>query len=389
MQPTIYSSSDHHIKPFHIDKDALYVMAKLMQNGYIAYLVGGGVRDLLMGKTPKDFDVVTSAKPEEIKRLFSNCLLIGRRFRLAHIRFGKKIIEVSTFRTGDTSDGELILRDNLFGTPEEDVLRRDFTINGLFYDPKNHSIIDFVGGLIDLKKHLLRTIGDPLLRFKQDPVRMIRMLKFQARFDFNICQEATKALNECRNDILKSSPARVLEEFLRMLESGHSASFLHLLKEKGFLKLLLPNFEYTTKTLAFLQASDQIVEENKYHLPDRALMVSSLLYPLIETNLASFDSAKLHEISEDIIDNTLSSSFFPFPRRLRTLTGFILNAQFRLTPPGQKKPVRFRLARHPDFLLALQFLHIRSLVDPSLKEVYHLWKHKSYPKKDRKPKEKV
>ena len=225
MQPIIYTATEHRIKPSQIDKDALYVMAKLIQNGYVAYLVGGGVRDALMGKTPKDFDIVTSAKPEEIKRLFSNCLLIGRRFRLAHIRFGKKIIEVSTFRSGDINDSELILRDNSFGTPEEDVLRRDFTINGLFYDPKDHLVIDYVGGFEDLSKHLLKTIGNPTVRFKQDPVRMIRLLKFKARFNFNICKEAHLALDFCKEDILKSSPARLLEEFLRMLESGASLPF--------------------------------------------------------------------------------------------------------------------------------------------------------------------
>jgi poly(A) polymerase len=383
LQPTIYSSSDHHIKPSQIDKDALYVMAKLMQNGHIAYLVGGGVRDVLMGKTPKDFDVATSAKPEEVKRLFSNCLLIGRRFRLAHIRFGKKIIEVSTFRAGDTSDGELILRDNAFGSPEEDVLRRDFTINGLFYDPKNHSIIDFVGGVTDLEKHLLRTIGDPNLRFKQDPVRMIRLLKFQARFDFNICQEASSALINCREEILKSSPARVLEEFLRMLESGYSTPFLYLLQENGFLKLLMPGFEFSEKITPYLGALDQLIQQDRYHLPDRSLLIASLVYPLLKHDIESNDFGHIHATLDNVLQDMIASSFFPFPRRLRTLTGFILSSQFRLTPPGQKKPVRFRLARHPDFQLALQFLHLRSLVDNSLKDVYHLWKNKVHHKRER------
>ncbi len=359
-------------------------MAKLMQNGHIAYLVGGGVRDVLMRKTPKDFDVVTSAKPEEIKRLFSNCLLIGRRFRLAHIRFGKKIIEVSTFRAGDTSDGELILRDNAFGSPEEDVLRRDFTINGLFYDPKNHSIIDFVGGVTDLEKHLLRTIGDPNLRFKQDPVRMIRLLKFQARFNFNICQEASSALINCREEILKSSPARILEEFLRMLESGYSTSFLHLLKEKGFLKLLMPGFEFSEKIIPYVEALDQLIQQDRHHLPDRSLLIACLVYPLLKQDIESNDFAHINATLDDVLQDMISSSFMPFPRRLRTLTGFILSSQFRLTPPGQKKPVRFRLARHPDFQLALQFLHLRALVDDSLKDVYHLWKNKLHHKRERK-----
>ena len=219
MGPKIYPEDAHHIKQDHVDRDALEVLFRLKQHGHTAYLVGGGVRDLLLKKIPKDFDISTSAKPEEIKQIFQRrCLLIGKRFRLAHVRCGNKVLEVSTFRTGDTEGSSLIVRDNIWGTPEEDVLRRDFTINALFYDPTTHTVLDYIGGYPDLQHKLLRTIGDPIARFKQDPVRMLRLLKFQARFGFSIDPKSERATHICKEEILKSAPARILEEIFKMLE---------------------------------------------------------------------------------------------------------------------------------------------------------------------------
>ena len=186
MQPKIYHANEHDISITLIDPDAILILKKLKEAGFQAYLVGGSVRDLLVKKQPKDFDISTSARPEQIKQIFQrNCMLIGRRFRLAHIRFGHRIFEVSTFRAGE-NDSDLIIHDNIWGTPEEDVLRRDFTMNGLFYDPTTHTVIDYVGGWHDIHNNLLKTIGEPSTRFKQDPVRMIRLLKFQSRFNFDI-----------------------------------------------------------------------------------------------------------------------------------------------------------------------------------------------------------
>ncbi len=241
LEQKIIQKHEHRIPIEKIDTHAIYVVEKLKAEGFVAYLVGGSVRDILLGHKPKDFDISTSAKPEEIKKIFRNCLLIGRRFRLAHIRFGKKVLEVSTFRSGDPETEELILRDNQWGYPEEDALRRDFTINALFYDPSNEEIIDYVGGYEDIQKRILRTIGIPFVRFKQDPVRMLRLLKFQARFGLNVDPDAHIALVECREEIVKSAPARVLEEMLRMLESGASKSFIELLSEHGILHHLLPD----------------------------------------------------------------------------------------------------------------------------------------------------
>src|SRR5215213_11436484 len=204
MPPRILPRPEHTLSRKAIDADALKVLYRLKNHGYIAYLVGGGVRDLLLGRRPKDFDIATDAHPYQIKKLFRNCWIIGRRFRLAHVKFGSKVIEVATFRRqvapGEevvqdgvpapdptTPEGEhLIHRDNTFGTPEEDAFRRDFTINALFYDIATFSIIDYVDGLDDLHAGIVRSIGDPEVRFKEDPVRMLRAVAFAARLNFTI-----------------------------------------------------------------------------------------------------------------------------------------------------------------------------------------------------------
>ena len=179
--PVVYKRPEHCIYRKNIDPAALKVLYRLSSLGYTAYLVGGGVRDLLMGRKPKDFDVGTSARPNEVKRAFRNCFLVGRRFRLAHVRFGEKVIETATFRQNSQTVGEIIehaaegpLEDNTFGTPETDAHRRDFTVNGLFYDIKDFSVIDWVGGMKDIEKKVIRSIGDPEIRFQEDPVRMMR-----------------------------------------------------------------------------------------------------------------------------------------------------------------------------------------------------------------------
>lgn len=252
MQPRIIPRSEHTISRKNIDADALKVLYRLYRSGHTAFLVGGGVRDLLIGRRPKDFDVSTSARPGQVKKLFRNCWLIGRRFRLAHIHFREhKIIEVSTFRAepqrgeGEGDDDLLVRQDNTFGTPEEDALRRDFTINGLFYDIASFSIIDYVGGVEDLEKSVVRTIGDPHIRFQEDPVRMIRAIKFAARLDFAIEPETWDAICEHAEDIRKCSTARVLEEVARLTEGGALCRSVQLLKASGLLGIVLPEiYEY-------------------------------------------------------------------------------------------------------------------------------------------------
>lgn len=241
--PRILPRADHVLSRRDIDPDALKVLYRLKNHGFTAYLVGGGVRDLLLGRRPKDFDVGTSASPQQVKRLFRNCFIIGRRFRLCHVRFGpKKVVEVSTFRRlaepeqGDT----LIRRDNTFGTPEQDAFRRDFTVNALFYDIATFSVIDYVGGLQDLAQRVIRTIGGPAVRFREDPARMLRAVALAARLDFTIDRDTTEAIRLLRGEIVKSSSARLLDEFYKILRQGASRRTFEALHQLGLLAYLLP-----------------------------------------------------------------------------------------------------------------------------------------------------
>ncbi len=246
-KPVVYTRAEHNISRQNIDADALKVLYRLTNLGYTAYLVGGGVRDLLMGRQPKDFDVGTSAKPHEVKRAFRNCFLIGRRFRLAHVRFGDKIIETATFRRDSQTVGQIIehaaegpFEDNTFGTPETDAYRRDFTVNGLFYDVKDYSVIDWVGGMKDIRRKIIRAIGDPDVRFQEDPVRMMRAVKFSARLGFKIEKNTLAAMKKHHACILTASQPRVCEEIFRLFTYGHSAQAFYQLWDCGILGDLLP-----------------------------------------------------------------------------------------------------------------------------------------------------
>ncbi|MBC7978546.1 MAG: polynucleotide adenylyltransferase PcnB, partial [Myxococcales bacterium] len=227
-----------------IDPDALKVVRRLLTAGHEAYLVGGCVRDLYLGRRPKDFDIATSATPEAIRRLFRNSRVIGRRFKLAHVFFGAKIIETATFRTAPlpSEDEDLMItHDNEWGSVEDDARRRDFTINGLFFDVETEKIVDFVDGMDDLDAKLIRTIGDPVLRFREDPVRMIRAVKFAARLDFDFEPATYQALLDVAPDIVKCSKARVLEEIYKLLRSGAAARSFELMLQTGlFEHMMLP-----------------------------------------------------------------------------------------------------------------------------------------------------
>ncbi len=288
----IRKRTQHGLSRKDIDEDALKVMYRLNRNGHKAYLVGGGVRDLLLGRQPKDFDVSTDADPHQIKRLFRNCFLVGRRFRLAHIRFGyHKIIETSTFRRqpdpladpDDPHSNLLHEDDNEFGTPEEDAKRRDFTVNGLFYDLKDFSIIDHVGGLTDLRKGVIRCIGDPNVRFREDPVRMLRAVRFASRLGFRIEARTRKAILKHHGEIEKAADARLLEETYRLFafHAGEPAFFL--LWQTKLMSVMFPEIDAYLKKNGrehaplwrFLAALDS--GEHWRGEPTPALMFASLL----------------------------------------------------------------------------------------------------------------
>ena len=269
VQPLIIPRAEHALSRRLIDPDALKVMYRLHKANHAAYLVGGGVRDLLLGRHPKDFDLGTSAHPHEVKRLFRNCWIIGRRFRLAHVKFGQKTIEVATFRRqlppeelppeapvaelaaavtteeprpapAGVPHRRIVRRDNSFGTPEEDAFRRDFTVNALFYDIGTLSIIDYVGGLEDLRAGVVRSIGNPNERFVEDPVRMLRAIALAARLDFAIDPPILDAIARHREEIGHASPARMIEEIYKILRSGAATQTMRRLAEVGVLEHIAP-----------------------------------------------------------------------------------------------------------------------------------------------------
>ncbi len=304
--PVIVERAAHSLSRSQIDPDALKVLYRLHQNSYVAYLVGGSVRDLLLGRRPKDFDIGTSAHPYQVKRLFKNCWVIGRRFRLAHVRFGMKTIEVATFRRkvtaeelaaaeeaaaelretpeeGNAGPG-LIHRENTFGTPEEDAFRRDFTINALFYDIGTFSIIDYTGGLEDLRAGIVRSIGDPAERFHEDPVRMLRAIAMAARLGFTIDAPIDNAIGNGRAEIARSAPARLIEEFYKLLRSGASEQAFRMMAERRLLEPIAHDLqkgsgERLWQSLAAVDAYRKRHEDTPDTLSN-AILLGSLLVPL-------------------------------------------------------------------------------------------------------------
>ncbi|MEP6782062.1 MAG: polynucleotide adenylyltransferase PcnB [Acidobacteriota bacterium] len=303
-EPVIVPRAEHPISRRDIDSDALKVLYRLHESGAVAYLVGGSVRDLLLGRRPKDFDIGTSAHPYQVKKLFRNCWIIGRRFRLAHVRFGLKTIEVATFRKNvpagtenepsdapieeappGTDPNLLIRHDNTFGTPEEDAFRRDFTLNALFYDISTFSIIDYVGGLQDIKDGLIRCIGDPNGRFQEDPVRMLRAIVFASRLNFKLDRPIVDAIVTHRDLLGTASPSRMIEEYYKILRSGYAEQTFRGLVEHRLLDAVTPEIQRGIRnqamwtSLASLDAFRRRFESAPTALRNPVLL-GSLLIPL-------------------------------------------------------------------------------------------------------------
>lgn len=370
--PTVYRDL---IAPERIDPDAVKVLRRLTRHGHTAYLVGGGVRDLLHGRAPKDFDIGTSARPNDVRRLFRNCRIIGRRFRLAHILFGAgKIIEVATFRRDptareggapllfeDASEGEgalafpggasgappslwpapkergddadlLIRQDNTFGLPHEDAIRRDFTINGLFYDLEREEVIDYVGGVRDLRDVVVRTIGDPDVRFREDPIRILRAIKFSSRLDLGIAPDVYDAMVDLRDELSRSAPPRVFEELLRLLRGGAAERAVYLCWDVGVLGVVLPELSSHLEDEA--DGSDELWNRlmvvdalhGEGRLPTDSVLLSALLYgPLQEAVTGARDpGAAFEDFFGDMVTR------LSLPRRMRDRMRLVFAAQRRL-----------------------------------------------------------
>jgi poly(A) polymerase len=297
----VVDRSDHPISRRRIPENVLKVLYRLHRSGYRAYLCGGSVRDLLMMRTPKDFDIATDAHPAQIRRLFRNSRIIGRRFRLAHVIFQDMIVEVSTFRReperGTDENAELLITDdNTFGSPLQDARRRDFTINALFYNIADFSVIDYVGGLDDLNQKRVRVIGDPDIRFREDPVRMMRAIEFASRLGFEIEHDTYQAILRHRSEILKASPPRVAEEILEVLRRGWSRGAFRRMVDSGLLEPLLPEVyraiagDRTPYFWKMTEVLDRTVQSGR-KISD-AVLLSVLLLPWVMDELEQEEKRK-------------------------------------------------------------------------------------------------
>ena len=392
-QPVILPRAEHPISRTQIDPDALRVLYRLHQHNHLAYLVGGSVRDLLLGRRPKDFDIGTSAHPYQVKKLFRNCWIIGRRFRLAHIRYGTKTIEVATFRRqlsaeelaafdsqppnpAVPADGHhrddhahLVHRDNTFGTPEEDAYRRDFTVNALFYDIASFSIIDYTGGLQDLKARVMRCIGDPAERFQDDSVRMLRAVAMAARLDFSIDPPIDAAIAAHCGEIDRSAPSRLIEEFYKLLRAGASERAFRMLAERRLLDPIAPQLQSGCgdalwRSLSALDAYRKRFEDTPATLTN-AVLLGSLLVPL-GSGASLLLRAPSVPRGERRKEPAQSLGILPLARRDVERLGHILSLQRRLTDMNLSPRARRALMHRGPFQEALTWLEIHGQAPDAL-----------------------
>lgn len=381
-EPVVYARPEHCISRKNIDPDALRVLYRLSSFGYTAYLVGGGVRDLLLGRKPKDFDVGTSARPNEVRHVFRNCFLIGRRFRLAHIRFGQKVIETATFRRESQTVGEIIehaaegpLEDNTFGTPETDAYRRDFTVNGLFYNIKDFSVIDWVGGMEDLKKKIIRAIGDPDIRFQEDPVRMMRAVKFSSRLGFVIERKTWGAMKRRHECILTASTPRVCEEVFRLFSYGASAEAFRLLWECGILGDLLPELAEAIaknggakcviwRRLAVLDEFDHAMEKQGYEVSN-AIRAAVLMTPLEQSDAGSARPYGGRHAMQQMLER------LKIPKATFFTAALLIDSAKRLSSAPVRGRARF--VHNKDFIDALDYNRIITRAEKKSEKVLDEW----------------
>ncbi len=406
ISPVVVKRQKHGISRKQIDKSALDVLYGLKRSGYDGYLVGGCVRDLLLGLEPKDFDVVTNAEPDQVKSVFrQRCRLIGRRFRLAHVRFGRMIIEVATFRgQGDgggrkdrfgrngkasgparqVDDSGRLLRDNVYGSIEEDVWRRDFTVNALYYDIRTFSITDYTGGLKDIKKGQIRLIGDPVTRYREDPVRLIRAIRFAAKLGFKIEKRTEKPIVELAPLLQDVSNARMFEEVLKLFHSGQAIEVFEKLRHYHIFEHLFPLTEEVLSkekdgyprmlVIEALKSTDKRIQEGKSVNP--AFLFSAMLWePMLQRKQYFMDEGFAHQdalyaAANDVIEQQVLRT--AIPKRFTAQIRDIWNLQYRLPKRHGDRAVKLR--EHPRFRAAYDFLGIRVLAgETEMEEVFDWW----------------
>jgi len=357
--PVVLDRAHHPISRKNIDKDALKVLYRLHRHGFKAYLVGGAVRDYLLGKTPKDFDIATDARPGQIKKLFVNAFLVGRRFRLAHIRFkGGKIIEVATFRREpDPADDERKDSNNTFGTPPEDAFRRDISINGLFYDIATFSIIDYVGGLDDIARHRARIIGDPAERYSEDPVRIWRVLRHAARSGLTLEEDTGSTIFSHRQLVATCSGARLFEELNKDMHSGFTGPLMKLMHYYGMLPFILGDIgsffekdsDSFTRLISLLIALDASVSASG--VLSQYEIYSLLFWPWVKRIISDFNRRGADKIK--ILNDAFIETHMPvvIPKALRSniiQTLIIVDYMLRAMDTGRMRWSLKKKARYPD-----------------------------------------
>lgn len=390
LTPRIIPRSEHSVSRKDINPNALKVLYRLSQHGYDAYLVGGCVRDLLLNHHPKDFDVATNAKPEEVKAIFSNCRLIGRRFRLAHVYFGGDVVEVATFRghhdqsntAGQAHDNGLILRDNVYGSIEEDACRRDFTINALYYNIKDFSVVDFTGGAEDLRNRRLRIIGDPETRYREDPVRMLRAIRFIAKLDMKVMPKTAKPIKELTALLAQIAPARLFDEVVKLFHTGHAEKVYPALRQYYLFQILFP------KTDALLNASsgkklDKMLQIACSDTDSRikigksvscAYLFAILLWGPLEAKYQELltqhkPTLAMQEATHLVLSQ--QQKVVSLPRRFMNDVAEIWRLQARFSRRQPKASAR--TLNSPRFRAGFDLLTLRSKVNPKLKKLVDWW----------------
>jgi poly(A) polymerase len=367
------------------------VLYRLREAGYDAYLVGGGVRDMLLGREPKDFDVATNARPEEVKKLFRNCLLIGRRFRLAHVRFQDEIIEVATFRAQGSGEDEeearsesgRILRDNVYGTLEQDAWRRDFTVNALYYNIQDFSVVDFAGGMEDLRAGVLRLMGEPERRYREDPVRMLRAVRFAAKLGFRIHPDSEQGLFKLSHLLADIPPARLFDEVLKLFLSGFALQGFELLRHYGLFGYLFPQTEACLAQeeqgfpmmllVRALQNTDSRILEDKPVTP--AFLYAALLWEPMRRAMTEREAQgmgemqALQEAAQEVEAQQLTRT--ALPKRFGVPMREIWALQPRLRRTTGLRSVK--LLEHPRFRAAYDFMLLRTEAGEDLGELIQWW----------------